>query len=236
MFIAFLWNSFLSLTGYLRVTAACLLPSSACWLSKICENGSFIFQSQVASVRPLPKLHATNGGCPFKHFSVAQTLPWQLTRTTSDSTHTHTNTHTENTLILTVGHKNTGHRPWQSINHVQNELVLETRVWEQGEREREKCLKSEQLLKLICFRCDLPVCVWVFGKRTSKHCDNSGSGLIEKILQSAHNISALAQLAKMLYMLNQKGERNGIGDRKWWIDLCTRVLCVGLLCVLVAHP
>lgn len=58
------------------------------------------------------------------------------------------------------------------------------------------------------------VCVSVGEKRTSKHCDNSGSGLIEKMLQSAHNISALAQLAKMLYMLNQKGERNGIGDRK----------------------
>lgn len=44
------------------------------------------------------------------------------------------------------------------------------------------------------------------------------------MLQSAHNISALTQLAKKI--VSQKGERTGIGDGKWWIDLCTRVLCV----------
>lgn len=122
IFLAFLWNLLLSLEGIYKSLQLGYYLQLLVGFSKICENGSFIFQSQVAGVRPLPKLHATNGGCPFKHFSVAQTLPWQLTRTTSDSTHTQTHTHIEYTLILTVGHKNTGYRPWQSINHVQNEL------------------------------------------------------------------------------------------------------------------
>lgn len=81
------------------------------------------------------------------------------------------------------------------------------------------------------------LCVCVGGQRTSKHWENLGSGLIEKMLQSAHNTLLLwhswpKNVNKR--KRDRERERSGIGDWKWWIDLCTRVLGL-LFCLLPIH-
>lgn len=80
------------------------------------------------------------------------------------------------------------------------------------------------------------VCVCVGGQRTSKHWENLGSGLIEKMLQSAHNTLLLWH--SWPKNVNKRERERGREIWNWRLKMMDRFVysCVGFVVLLVAHP